>query len=50
MHTNCPSWSFLNFWCALEYFHKLCSVFDAKNEALAVGEGDGLERRLGSHE
>src|ERR1035438_10136321 len=34
----------------LEHFHKLCSVFSAKKEALAVVDGDGLEGRFGGQE
>src|ERR1019366_1990436 len=34
----------------LEHFHKLCSVFGVRKEALAVDDGDSLEGRFGSHE
>jgi hypothetical protein len=34
----------------LEHFHKLCSVFGAKKETLAVDNSDGLEGRFGSQQ
>ena len=34
----------------LEHFHKSCSAFGAKKEALAVDDRDGLEGRFGSQE
>ena len=33
-----------------EHFHKSCSVLGAKNETLAVDDGDGLEGRFGGQE